>query len=1453
MKKILVILTILALMSIYSNGFCAFQERPAVVGDIFEKGRSGYDVRSYGATGDGSTDDSTAFTNAIAAAAGGRVIVSEARVGSYKISSNVTVPSGVTIVFRQGGVLSVDTSITFTIAQGATLIAGEYQIMSGAGTLALGAGVCDYTLPQWWGAVGDNSTSCHDAFESAITAAQNIGICFIPSGTYVIEDTILKFTDTEGYCLKVTPSDPLASTGPSTGTIKDMHIQCPNIPDIDSGGAVLLNTAYWTVRNVTFTGSTNATAVTIRSRWIPQSESSMTNDTDRDFTTTGAGATEKYAIKFTTQSRASWIRSVTVRLGKTGAPAGTIQAEIWSDNAGSPDAIIDVASDTVSCNSLSAAADGADQQFVWSSSTDRPDVVASTDYWLVLATTGYTYTDTTTRLRVDAGDGAVNGFSTYDFGGGSWSESDDGANYTVNVLFGQPLDNRIITCYAQSRTTLGRFLDVEDNSVVFMDGGFYAADVGIDFDAQVLLMDQVYIFTTTRGLNIKSTYTGLNNCYSEGKMYFASKGENAGNRTNIFGGLMRGDITWEEGIKFNDYSYDLFQYSTDDPAFIPRLFTYNIVTATNSSWLKTEHSTSADVDALDGTAMILDAVAEKASLSWSVSSGLGFLGKLPRPRGSYLITYWVKDTNQVANDFTLDSLADDGPGGFDTLATKTYTLTADYAPYYILHRLTSTYVGASADMRSRVRGTKATAGANTISVSHATIEYLGPDIVNDRNMVLFSNDQADTDGARQISTKYMGQQSGGEQSMLAEVRAAHDGAADDEKGKLEIYTNDGSDGFAPTKRLSVDNAGAIDFTSSNITYVPLSGDIQTYVTAAAAGDTLVLSSGTYTITSTITVNKRLTIRGQGRAGSSLIPLTPVHGTTISCATAAVTAFAITSDDVLISDLSINMTGAGSTGVSVAMDTVRPVLENIYVYINSTGLNTGFNVYSSNIVLRDLAFYIISTDGSAAGVFFYNDSSSTINATLDAFSVTGTSVGNTGYSYAFACYNNNDANTLRMNLTNCLGTASGGTVADWAVISTSTTTFNSTVYAYNCILDGADFDAVQSGTNVLDVGGSTLLNETISGTIIQAGMIRINTLAAANISVNELDKDGITTNVPSTTQAITAVGDTILANAGLVVLNPDADYILTSTPTVADGTIGEVFRITCANGETNTITIQDETELGGSNLRLKGDTLEITGKTVSEFVFDGTDWVESPGQVTTEVTNIRIKNLTIEGPTILDPSSTQVIDAAGDSITADATLVILNPDADYILTSTPTIADGTTGQILLISCDNAESNTVTLQDAGLLGSSNLRLKSSTSTVVGKKAISFVFDGTEWVETGQQDIGTAQALIYGPGDINDQIPMLHVDAEKYPRGIIMMNVQITLPVDTAYSMPFEEWSGDPPAAQADIETVTTTGSDAYMEVRTTDIDNRTVDADDYIFLDIPATASDWIMAAVFFYSL
>jgi hypothetical protein len=78
------------------------------------------------------------------------------------------------------------------------------------------------------------------------------------------------------------------------------------------------------------------------------------------------------------------------------------------------------------------------------------------------------------------------------------------------------------------------------------------------------------------------------------------------------------------------------------------------------------------------------------------------------------------------------------------------------------------------------------------------------------------------------------------------------------------------------------------------------------------------------------------------------------------------------------------------------------------------------------------------------------------------------------------------------------------------------------------------------------------------------------------------------------------------------------------------------------------------------------------------------------------------------------------------------MVVLNPNGDYTLTSTPTIADGSTGQIVFITCDNAEANVVTVQDQDTLANSNLQLGAATRAASGKDVLKLIFDGTDWIE-------------------------------------------------------------------------------------------------------------------------
>ena len=77
------------------------------------------------------------------------------------------------------------------------------------------------------------------------------------------------------------------------------------------------------------------------------------------------------------------------------------------------------------------------------------------------------------------------------------------------------------------------------------------------------------------------------------------------------------------------------------------------------------------------------------------------------------------------------------------------------------------------------------------------------------SLTLKNNTHEDTDGGRESTLIFQGEQSGCEISTLAEIEASHDGTADDQKGDLIFRTNDGSDGTSPTEALRIDSTGAV--------------------------------------------------------------------------------------------------------------------------------------------------------------------------------------------------------------------------------------------------------------------------------------------------------------------------------------------------------------------------------------------------------------------------------------------------------------------------------------------------------------------------------------------------------------------------------------------------------------------------------------------------------------------
>ncbi|MDR6555433.1 glycosyl hydrolase family 28-related protein [Paenibacillus qinlingensis] len=131
-----------------------------------------YNVKEYGAKGNGVISDQTFISDAIddALAAGGGIIFFPA--GTYLMSGNIIFPSNVTAWFASGAKLSLNNLVTATF--NGYIDAGYYQIFSGLGTTILSSMRNESAHVEWWGALGDGVTNDSPAFQKAINEANVI-------------------------------------------------------------------------------------------------------------------------------------------------------------------------------------------------------------------------------------------------------------------------------------------------------------------------------------------------------------------------------------------------------------------------------------------------------------------------------------------------------------------------------------------------------------------------------------------------------------------------------------------------------------------------------------------------------------------------------------------------------------------------------------------------------------------------------------------------------------------------------------------------------------------------------------------------------------------------------------------------------------------------------------------------------------------------------------------------------------------------------------------------------------------------------------------------------------------------------------------------------------------------------------------------------------------------------
>lgn len=755
----------------------------------------------------------------------------------------------------EGSTLNASAGAIFDIASGKFFFIGSGKLEAGLSQLFQGSGVVsfdedsiEYVLPQWWGAAGDNSTDNHAAFESAIAAAATVGRMYIPPGIYlttatidnfpsaldsdfstgyIIEgagpaDTIIRYTGVAGYAIAIwdaTDNTNVVNVGANYVTLRDFRVQVPNTGAAGGGGIDMPGTHFATLQNIHFDDIdvSNGTAIRLRRRPYTATEASFTNDINRDFTTSGGGGlTESYAIAWTTPAGLGGkLKTVTVRLGKTGAPAGTSTATLYSDAAG-PNAVLGGVSGAVTNTALSAAADGADQDFTFILA-NRADLSASTKYWIVIDTSGYTYTDgvTEVRLRVDAGAGAANTFATFDDGGGGWSTSNDGSNHVELVGRVQSLWNYINRIEANNAS--GEFfvgIDVQDDSQTAITNSSLAGKTALKADGSPQIFasrvnfdsndaaSKVIDFDTTSG-----QFT-MHQSYVEGTTA-AVPIDLGSTKSSLVGCILGAFINWDAGTQVDTLAgvgpYYVGTDSEAQPSFEHKymIYTPNRGSGTRSINLGNTATTSADADALTGTAWSLPASSDL--IDFEVGNAVP-LDSYLLPNGTYLITIHAKATTPDGTDLQVWTRETNAGGA--TIANEVYGLTTGYEAYHLVIPWLFQEDKFTRILSNNVAG---------VFVSHIELRYMGPANPYQRDIVGFNTEASDADGDRTSRLVFQGIQSGTEQSLLASIIAKHDGAVDDEQGRLEFGVNDGNDGFALTTKLFIDADGDMGFGDLSVT------------------------------------------------------------------------------------------------------------------------------------------------------------------------------------------------------------------------------------------------------------------------------------------------------------------------------------------------------------------------------------------------------------------------------------------------------------------------------------------------------------------------------------------------------------------------------------------------------------------------------------------------------------
>ena len=393
---------------------------------------------------------------------------------------------------------------------------------------------------------------------------------------------------------------------------------------------------------------------------------------------------------------------------------------------------------------------------------------------------------------------------------------------------------------------------------------------------------------------------------------------------------------------------------------------------------------------------------------------------------------------------------------------------------------------------------------------------------------------------------------------------------------------------------SVGNATTLaDWSTGNVTYVPITGDIATYITNATAGDTLVLAAGTYTITSSLAINKLLHITGQGEGI-----------TTIACATdtgSNTSMLAFTVDGARLSNMTVSASWATTNNPRIIGSTASIDISNVKFLSTTTG-NSAATTIGVRLISGGKTINIENCTYTSSGVigeaYFVYDASSSTN-TINIRNCYGIVSNTTATDGNVLIYSANAAVTI--NVYNSIFVSAVNKVG--GIVNCSAGAMN----IYNSILNGSGataFDALQTA-GTLTLYNTVLVGNKISGTITYGGTIKtlgLNSTTAGigttaplrGLDVNEASGNCLRLIYNDSDGSAANYSDFLVSSGGNLTITPSGGTISTGAGVTFTAVAKGITLKQGANGKCGTFVANGLTPVTVSNTSIAiTDTIIIS--------------------------------------------------------------------------------------------------------------------------------------------------------------------------------------------------------------------------------------------------------------------